>query len=178
MEGAVALGDMNALVAESSLLFALSDPTPQVRTAAAAALGQLRSSASIKALASILLSVSNARPSQPEAVREAAAAALGQIGESAANQSLSQALRKDPSPTVRILAAESLGQLGDRSGIPVLISFLREEASGLRKMAAAALRRIGDASALEALSYLSAKDSNEDVREAATKAVEEIRARE
>ena len=79
---------------------------------------------------------------------------------------------------VRIIAAESLAQLGDRSGIPILISFLRDEARGLRKMAATALQRIGDASALKALAYLSAKDSNEDVREAATKAVEEIRARE
>jgi len=178
MEAARALGNMSAQEAESQLLFSLADPAAQVRVAAAEALGMLRSPAAVQPLASVLVSDPDATPNQPEALREAAAAALGSIGESSAREALLHAMRKDPSPTVRIIAGESLALLGDRSGVPLLINFLKSEATGVRRMAAAALGRVSDSSAVESLSYLAVKDSNEDVREAAMKAVEEIRARE
>ncbi|GEM_PF-2505485 len=173
-----ALGNIGADEAEGRLLFALSDTSPQVRAAAAEALGKLRSSDAVQPLASFLLSISDPTSTQPDEVRAAAAAALGNIGEIAAAQPLSHALRKDPSLTVRIVAGESLALLGDRSGVPVLAGILRDEAPGIRRTAAAALGRIGDDSVLRSLTYIAEKDPNEDVREAAMKAVEEIRARE
>ncbi len=174
---AQALGDMEDPDSQDLLIFALSDPSPLVRAAAADALGKLRSTPSVKPLASLLMSSSGPSP-QPESVRRAAASALGTIAAEPAREALSFALGNDPSSFIRIISAESLALLNDNSGIPLLISFLKDDSVAIRKAAAVALRRMRVEAALDALIYVSNKDPNEEVRQVATKAIEEIRARE
>ena len=77
---------------------------------------------------------------------------------------------------VRERAAEALGELKDARAVEPLILALNGEDEG-RFQAAFALGRIGDKRAVEPL-ILALNDKNEDVREKAAKALEEIRKNE
>jgi HEAT repeat protein len=135
----------------------LQDKTEFVRREAAYALGETRSRSAVAALTSLLLSDKDA------GVRSAAAVALGEIGDESAVEPLSAVLAGQPPKTkkpkagandsVKWAAARSLGQIKSRAGVSVLIATLTNDANenDVRREAATALGRIGDASAGPAL---------------------------
>jgi HEAT repeat protein len=158
----------------ATLLEFLADRDPEVRAAAADALGRcgvsvteaLRESlrtesedavrqALITALgrigdeegiATIAASLKEGSPT----VRFAAARALGQLGSAGAFEPLIRAL-EDPLPEIRIAALRSLGELGDSRASPVVARHLAHESREIRRTAAIALDDLGDPAALRRL---------------------------
>jgi HEAT repeat protein len=119
----------------------LAGQYPNVRAAAAVALGQLGDRRAIEPL---LVSLADQYPN----VRAAATEALGQLGD-AAVAPLSEALRDDDWQ-VRRAAAQALGQVSD-AAIDPLREALHDYNSRVRQAAAQALRQLGDARAVNLL---------------------------
>jgi len=67
-----------------------------------------------------------------------------------------------------------LGMVGDPRAVPVLLDALRDNDAALRMVAAAALGKIGDPDAADALRLAALKDSNAQVRKAASRAFRKI----
>jgi len=106
-------------------------------------------------------------------VRRSASRALGQLGPAAIG-ALKRPLA-DPDPEVRRSAVEALGWIGPKA-VPDLIAALKNEAPEARRAAARALGRLGGAAkAAEAALIETVNDRNRDVRQAAAKALKEIR---
>ncbi|HYJ84439.1 MAG TPA: HEAT repeat domain-containing protein [Pyrinomonadaceae bacterium] len=172
--------------AASHLTPLLKDKDEFVRREAAYALGKTGSRSAVSALSELLLT------DKEDGVRGAAAVALGQIADEAAVVPLSAVLnpqvsmpaskskktkkpRREPNVFVLRSAARSLGQIGSRAGSPSLILVLQDEKAedDLRRESAAALGRIGDASALPSLrAALTARDPY--LAEAAKEAIHRI----
>jgi HEAT repeat protein len=143
----------------------LQDKLEFVRRETAYALGETRSRSALEALSNLLGFDKEA------GVRAAAAIALGQIGDDAAVNALSQVLngtvptkgkKKKASENEFVMraAAHSLGQIRSRAGVAVLIATLESETnpSDVRREAATALGKIGDASAASSLRAALASD--------------------
>jgi HEAT repeat protein len=165
------LGSAGNRRAVPGLIEALADDTPQVRRAAADALGALRHPAAAEPLAKALsLAASTehagAQPDRDECL--AIAAALGRLG-SHSIAPLIQLLGAKEKETRR-WSAYALGSTADPRAVEPLIGRLADPRSEVRKEAAAALGRIADPRAVESLSAsLSHRDP--DTRRAAAEAL-------
>ena len=103
------------------MVHTLDDATPEVRTAAMYALGEIGDTRAVQPLAGKLVS-------ENKEMRVSAASALGQIGDTGAVDPLIQALG-DSDRTVRGNAAYALGQIGDTRAVQPLIKALLSEES-------------------------------------------------
>jgi HEAT repeat protein len=128
------------------------------RRAAAAALGQLGNTQSVKPLIRTL-------EDTDWSVRMAAAEVLGRLGDPLAVEPLIAAL-KDAYGDVRRTAAEALGQLGDPLAVKPLIAALKDEDWDVRRTAAEMLGKLGDPLAVKPL-IAALKDADWDVRRTA-----------
>ena len=155
--------------ATSALLPALSDPSPLVRAAAVAALGERADSSVASALAARLSSDKNVF------VRKTAAYALGKFSGTERTASLIAALR-DKEPEVRGAAAVSLGDHADAAAIGPLTAALADKNAFVRAQAARALGVNGRAATQEvpALIALLASDTDGEVRRQAAIAIASI----
>lgn len=138
------------------------DASPDVRNMAAWGLGESEDSAAVPALAAAL-SDSSAK------VRGLAAWALGQIEPPHAPPRLVAALR-DADTEVRSRAAWALGQIQDSATVTALSTALRsEQDSGVQRMEAWALLRMGNVSQSALLELLKSPDP--EIRARATRAL-------
>ncbi len=133
-----------------------------VRSAAAEALGNLKSELGLPAL---IAALDDASPD----VRAAAALALARLGKPQGNPALRRRLR-DLEPIVRSAAAQALGKLGDGQALPDLINCLADAEPEVRTSAAEALGALGRREAVEPL-LRTLGDSNMYVRSRAAMAL-------
>lgn len=105
-------------------------------------------------------------------LRSAAIEALGGIGDKRAVQQLASVLQEEDN-WLRKKAADSLGDIASEKGIKPLVSVIEDcaRSKGVCKAAINALLKIGDPRALEPLVSVLKDD---DVREAAEKALQQI----
>ena len=143
-----------------------SDADPEVRAAVADALGALGMKGGLESLKRALVS----DPDADERVRAAAAEALGKIGDPDALPSLMQASSEDESPEVRSAASDAL----DEYPLHSLTAALEDSGDSSTRAAAAEIlgQREGPAAAPALIHAMS--DPEEEVREAALAAVEEL----
>jgi HEAT repeat protein len=108
-------------------------------------------------------------------VRRAAARSIGQIGRPAFAALKAQKALDDPSEEVRCLVVESLAWMGPEAVKP-LIAALSDKGSSVRRAAARALGELGpDAIAAENALVETVNDPKAEVRDAAAKALRQIR---
>ena len=158
-----ALQALNAIVA--------GDPSPEVRRAAAGAIGFANDAATLAAVLPALLAALD----DPEwQVREEAATTLGKVRLQDAAPNLIAAL-DDAYWQVRLRAARSLGRLKSSAALPGLIAALTHTISNLRKEAALALGEIASPLALQAL-QVAAEDPDPEVRKSARLAIQQTQA--
>jgi len=141
-----------------ALVDLLSADRPELRMAAANALGRLGNRAGTKALVG-RLGDSDAR------VRARAARAVGRIEDPRAVSALRKALA-DESVDVRREAADSLGRIGTEEALDALLDLLDDDSETVRRIAANSLGNFGSAKPLDALVSL-LSDDVEAVRRAA-----------
>ncbi len=122
--------------AAAHLRVALQDGDPAVRETAALALGRLADAQSVDTLIAML-------KDKNLVVRKGAAIALGQIGDPNAVEPLAEAL-KDTDWHARLAAAISLGEID----LDILVNFLRDENTKVRRSVARALGKIKDSRAV------------------------------
>ena len=148
------------------LLARLADSEPDVREAAAQALGRLGSFESAPALMRTLR--------DPDRnVRWAAIAALSDLGATDAVPALVELL-KDRDAGTREAVAQALGSIGSSESVPALVEHLTDRSGQVRLMTIEALGQIGSTDALEALRKCTeSKDETE--RLCAIEAIEMIR---
>jgi len=141
-----------------ALVELLSADRPELRMAAANALGRLGNHAGTKALVG--------RLGDPDArVRARAARAVGRIADPRAVSALRKAL-SDESVDVRREAADSLGRIGSEEALDALLDLLDDDSETVRRIAANSLGNFGSAKPLDALVSL-LSDDVEAVRRAA-----------
>jgi hypothetical protein len=141
------------------LLAMLQGETPQIRRAAAYALGKRGDQQAVAPLRRAL--------HDPEkAVRQGALAALTNLK---AVEALIEALSL-PDAELRVPAAHGLSVLGDRHAVEPLIRALQDEEPAVRLAASAALGDLGDARAVSPLAER-LEDQDLDVRKAAAKSL-------
>ncbi len=137
-----------------------------VRSAAAAALGQIGDAAAVSGL---LRALGDAKWE----VREVAAAALGEIGDAAVDALLTAL--GDAECDVRGTVARALGRIGGKAAVDALLTALGDAKWGVRAAAAKALGQIGDAAAVPGLLHaLGDANENKWVRAAAAEALGQI----
>jgi hypothetical protein len=179
-----ALGVIKSTRSVESLCAALKDDLPNVRAAAVWALGELKDPRSAGSLGTIL---SDPDPGQ----RAAAVRLLGELKAPGSVESLCAALR-DFDIDVRSAAAMALGQIKDPRAIAPLIDALwtqrfhievlrwalRRRSPGLRRAAAVALGEETRLAPVDSeLLRMALSDSDLGVRDAATAALEQLRAK-
>jgi HEAT repeat protein len=128
-------------LAIAALERALNDPTPAVRTAAAASLGKIGRTAA--AVAPRLIEMLE---ETDETMRCQAALALGEIGaESEAALAALVGLLGDPSATVRVAGAQALGKCKGAASpaLPCLVPLLQDRDEAVRTAAAEAIAQVG-----------------------------------
>ncbi|WP_134672099.1 HEAT repeat domain-containing protein [Halorussus marinus] len=141
-----------------ALVDLLSADQPELRMAAANALGRLGNRAGTKALIG--------RLGDPDTrVRARAARAIGRIGDPRAVSALRKALG-DETVDVRREAADSLGRIGTEEALDALLDLLDDDSETVRRIAANSLGNFGSAKPLDALVSL-LSDDVEAVRRAA-----------
>jgi HEAT repeat protein len=160
------LGDIGTPAAEPALVHALSDPSQEVRIAAARSLGRLRVPESVP---SLLASAADRRVPGP-LVRWA----LLQIGPQALPGL--RALLSAEEPRARAGAVQLIGLLGGPRDAAEVGARLRDTAAVVRAQAALALARIGSEETMEAL-LATLEDRIPEVREAAGTALGALRDR-
>jgi putative membrane-bound dehydrogenase-like protein len=149
----------------------LGDDRPAVRSRALGALAA-RGSSAIPALADILDGPAENRA--PTVARENAAWVAGRIDDPQARALVREALG-DPEATVRQAALNTISLHRDGEAVAGLIAILNKEDSGLnRRVAAEALGRIGNPSAVPHLLEAAGKAGDEVMAHAATYALIEI----
>ena len=147
----------------------LADLEPEVRAAAAEALGALGDERALLPLIQALLN----DPDSAETVRAAAALALGSLGQAAAVPPLVEALESDVDAAVRESAAAGLGDLGIDAATGDLTNALSGDSdSAVRAAAALALGAIGDPQALAHLLQARSEDESSTVRSEASDALD------
>ncbi|PSP55909.1 phycocyanin alpha phycocyanobilin lyase [Halobacteriales archaeon QS_1_67_19] len=148
-----------------ALVESLSADLPELRMAAANALGRIGDRAGTKALAG--------RLEDPDPrVRARAARALGRIEDPRAVPAL-RARLDDGQVEVRREAADSLGRIGGEKALAALLELLDDDSETVRRIAANSLGNFGSAKPLDALVSL-LSDDNEGVRRAAVFSLIEI----
>jgi beta-lactamase regulating signal transducer with metallopeptidase domain len=140
----IARGRLDVATYTGTFIGLLRDAEPDIREAAASALGQARATAAVSALTALL--------KDPEKeVRESAARALGQIGDPAAIDALTAAL-KDMDPDVRERAASALARIAggrNRVGPPTprlnvpVVKFDSDAQKQFEKALEASMREVG-----------------------------------
>jgi HEAT repeat protein len=134
---AVALGRIGDGLAAKPLGEALNDPLPDVRYAAALALGRVPADGAATRL-------SNTLRSDPSWwVRYAAAIALGRTRKSFAVDALKERLALEPQWQVRLQIVRSLQDIGGVKAAEAVTFALRDGDAGVRSAAALALAEIG-----------------------------------
>ena len=147
------------------LLFWLTNPIADVRTAVVQALGTIDSKEAVVPLIRHL-------EDSDAAVRLAATGGLGQLRNRQAVEPLIRQL-EDTDAAVRRAAASALGQLGDRQAVEPLIRQLEDTDAAVRRAAASALGQLGDRQAVNPL-IRRLEDTNSVVWLAATKALGQL----
>lgn len=143
---AAALGDVDPEhrdQAVGALVPALSDPSPDIRAAAASSLGELGGPRAVNQLVLCL-------DDQIAIVRQTAAIALGKIGDAEAFEPLAIALREGP-PDLRFQAATSLAEIDPGRALEPLLAALADADAEVLGAIALALGAVGDAQAGERL---------------------------
>ena len=148
---ASALGDLKVVQAVPKLVAMLDAADENEVLRAAGALGQIgeKNGAHADAVTAALAPLSHlARTAPQPAIREAGCLALARIAPPAAEKILSAAL-EDPVPSVRFSAAQGLGNLGKAgpNTVAALVTRLQDADKGVRQAVAAALAKVGGASA-------------------------------
>ena len=157
---------VSAIPALAAVLLRL-DETPEIRAAAATALGRIGD-----AVAAPVLGEALHDPAQE--VRYAAALALGLLPADGAATRLTRALRSDPSWYVRYAAVLALGRVKKGFVVGALEECLRVEPKWqIRMLAVRSLQDVGSPRAAEAAS-LALRDSDSGVRTEAALALGEI----
>jgi HEAT repeat protein len=135
-------------------------PPPDVRRAAAWALGQLEDDTAIDALAAAL------QHDDSVSVREMSAWALGQFHDAAASalSALATAVQSDRSTDVRSSAAWSIGQIRPERAPSGLVQALHDADDDVRENVAWALGQIRDTTSLPALEKAMQQEHVADVR--------------
>lgn len=153
----------------------LEEDEPDVRQAAAKALGRVGTSADI-AVASLMRAMQDSRPE----VRREAAMSLGRLKPASEKMvvGLTQRLADDTEKVeVRVAAANSLGNLGPpaKSAVPILVATLDQGDRDLLKASIQTLGKIGPEASAAVPSLRKALDRAEpDIRYAAAKALGDI----
>lgn len=136
------LGDVGSSFALLDLVPLLEDPRPNVRTAAARAIGRLGQPAGVIPLMGAVAG--------RKVPLDVAADAIHQIRDWPV--SLLQPCLSDPSEPTRALAVELVGRFHDLDSVDILLGLLSDDTStGVRVRAARALGRIGSARSVDAL---------------------------
>ena len=153
---------------DSLASLASADPDPDVRRAAAGALGfaSADSSGPVNALLGAL-------HDDAWQVREEAATTLGKLRAPHARDELITSL-DDAYWQVRLRAARALGRIGDAKASAPLATLLTHSISNLRKEAALALGELGDRSRLRTALRAALDDRDPDVRKAVRIALQQI----
>lgn len=149
-----------------TLIKALSDSDPSVRSASVHALGLLRVKSAAAKISQLLAKDPSAQ------VRQNAAVSLAYFADPASVPALISAI-SDPSESVRFSAMRTLGALRAQAAAPALIKALKSPSGNIRQTAAAALGQIQASSAVPALASLTL-DSDPTVRQAAVSALGSI----
>ena len=164
VHAAEAMANYPALAAVPVLLGAMKDAQPEVRSAAADALGQTTHPAQDALVA--------AMKDPHESVRSSVAQSLGMIRGDVAESALREA-SADPSATVRTSVAEALGKIGGCTASQTLIGMLGDKEWLVRYAAANALCNPRDVSAVGPLADL-LRDEYSTVRTAAIQALRDM----
>ncbi len=136
----------------------LSADRPELRLAAATALGRVGSERAARGLADQL--------DDPDPrVRARVARACGRIGARSVVPSLMEVLETEDDPRVRRETVEAIGVIGDDRGVGPLVDALADPNGDVRRAAVAAIGELGDPSAMEEVVSLLA-DDDEAVRQA------------
>lgn len=138
----------------------LSDPDPQISTAAAKGLAQLAYMGDRYAIH--LMKQLAAREGE-DSLKTIAVVALGRAGKFSVSDDLIALLGSDQ-PTVRADAAEALGVVGDLRAVEPLIALLEDEDQTVRTKTCQALGQIGDPRASDALLDVAKNDKERYVR--------------
>lgn len=160
------------------LLATLKHRNPELRIAAARALGELNSEQAVQPLIDVLQKDENIE------VRIAAAYGLGCIGDRRAVEPMLDILSdRNLASKLRGMVAEALFNIGDRRAVSPLILSLSDESVELRFWASFALGELGDSQAIPELERLAATDETVlpgwgSISREATKAIQQIRDRE
>ena len=149
------------------LIKALDHYDPAIRAAAARVIGRLQ----VKAAGAALITAVN---DSQEPVRFAAMRALGEVREETAVQALTQQLEHYRKGEGAWSAIDGLARLAHGSSAPVFKTRLADRDPYVRRAAAEGLARVGDTSAIAALSAVAASDSSEMVRAAAAFALQSL----
>jgi len=145
---------------------ALQSDIPELRMAAASALGKLGDESAVSSLTNALSSEGNSN------VRVRICMALGDIGHASAVPALIQRL-EDPSGRVREEAAVSLSTIGTDQALASLTEMMDAENASIRRIAANALGEAGTAEVVEPLAD-ALTDPNAAVRSAAVYSILEL----
>lgn len=150
------------------LLAALTDPTDQIRQAAADALGNLRD---VRALDPLLTALHD----PAFGVQEAAAGALGNLGDARAVDPLLQFILQSQARDLLLFAAvaKALGQIEAARAVEVLITVLTDQGSTKQKAGNAASALIFLAGDVRVVERLQASPQNEAHRDTVRKAAAE-----
>jgi HEAT repeat protein len=144
VEAVARVGDRKAVPA---LLTLLSDPSDEIRAAAAHALAELEDPCALEPLLELL------RNNRNSDVRESAALALGLIGDRSVVAALIEALH-DTASSVRVEAAWALGHLRAAEAVDPLLEHVNGVDGSLRFAGILALAEIGDPRCLPGLKSL------------------------
>ena len=159
------LGVMGFDVATPALIEALDDSDGKVQLLAAEALGNIGDK---RAVAPLIEKLPYAEPG----VKRFILGSLGKIGDTSALEPMVRALSNEPEGDVRASAAYGLGELGDAGAVEPLTAALGDDYNWVRFETCGALRKLKARSARSALERVAANDEDEQVRKAATKALE------
>ena len=166
-QAAAALGKLGD-AALPSLIGALKDSRPSVRQLASEALGDIGSKQAVPALLALIAG-------DQSGARAEAIEALGKIGDSAAIAPVLEAMR-DGSIAVRKKGIVALARFRDPRTTQALERALADRNEEIRQIAAVGLGDIGGAEAVNALERIADSDSSSEVRDAAVRSIERIRA--
>ncbi|MCP4536595.1 MAG: HEAT repeat domain-containing protein [Chloroflexi bacterium] len=146
------------------LITVLQDENPQVRAAAACALGMADSP---DALVHLLGALEDANMW----VRYYAARSLGWYASPGVLEALAHLAQTDRVPMVRAAVAEALGQIGHPDALPPLLAAMRSPDPGQRLLALNALGRQGGSGAEGTLQWVAATDAEPPIVQAAIDAL-------
>ena len=143
MAGVDVDGDAADWVKAKAFIQALSGEVPELRMAAANALGELGVEDAVPALAKVF-------DDSDSRVRARAARATGVIGDQRATEPLT-GLLSDPKASVRLEAAEALGRIGNRQALQALLELYDDSDERVRRIAVSGFGNFENDRPVEAL---------------------------